>query len=35
MVSITRHDLTGIANSSRGEGGKVIAWGLLLNITEP
>jgi hypothetical protein len=25
---------TGVANSSRGDGGKVIAWGLLLNIIE-
>jgi catechol 2,3-dioxygenase-like lactoylglutathione lyase family enzyme len=25
---------SGVANSSRGEDGKVIAWGLLLNITE-
>ena len=25
---------SGVANSSRGVGGKVIAWGLLLNITE-
>lgn len=34
-ASADESQATGIANSSRGEGGKVIAWGLLLNITEP